>query len=143
MAGQGGGIGRVSLALIPLLLATATVDLPDVDCAQTDMPSELSYCARLEFRRAESAMNIQWSLAATEMKRRDAEVDGYPDGRASYYEALLQAQRKWLEFREAHCLTERFLVRGGLTEPIQGNTCLAKLTRERTRQLIELMEGFE
>jgi uncharacterized protein YecT (DUF1311 family) len=118
-----------------LLSALPAVELKNVDCAKAVITAEISYCADQDFQRADAELNTQWKKTLARMKERDAFIDRSRDHRPTASQALLDAQQKWLKFRDAHCLTERFLVRGGSAEPSMEATCLAKLTRERTAEL--------
>jgi len=69
------------------------------------------------------------------MKRRDA--DGA--GRFGYAAATLASQRAWLAFRDAQCAIEGGEYAGGSMQPMVRSGCLARLTRERTAQLKDMM----
>jgi len=103
---------------------------------QTDM----NICAGQDFVEADAELNAQWSITAASMRRRDADTTYSDDGRAPYFEVLLAAQRAWLTFRDAHCISEGYEARGGSMEPMLVAGCRAALTRERTQQLRDLIE---
>lgn len=72
------------------------------------------------------------------MKRLDA--DGPPNadlGQSSNYQALLNGQRAWLQFRDAYCPI--FGTGGGSMSPMLEYLCLRDITRARTEQLAGLM----
>jgi uncharacterized protein YecT (DUF1311 family) len=73
---------------------------------------------------------------------KDSEPESW-DKRPSFYAALLAGQQAWLKFRDAHCLSAGYVMRGGSAEPMMVNACLATLTRARTKQLRELAESFQ
>ena len=50
-------------------------------------------------------------------------------------DALRQAQRDWIKFRDGACKAEGFLFRGGTMEPLIIATCLTRLTQRRTSDL--------
>ena len=55
-------------------------------------------------------------------------------------EALVKAQRAWVNFRDAECEAAGFQARGGTMEPMLVAGCIAELTDARTKQLKELAE---
>ena len=97
----------------------------------------MNYCALKDFEAADRDLNITWKRVYSEIKVRDADLGepfrGMP-------EALLNAQRSWIAFRDGHCETEGFKYRGGSIEPLIYHTCRADMTRRRTKQLNSLLE---
>jgi uncharacterized protein YecT (DUF1311 family) len=87
-------------------------------------------------------LNAQWKITAAAMKARDAGSANYrgDDTRAGYFESLLEAQRAWLRYRDAHCRTEGYIARGGSMEPMLVSGCKAHLTRMRTEELKALVD---
>lgn len=112
-------------------------DVPD--CADPVTQQDMNYCASLAWQEADDALNAQWRATADEMRRLDAS-DEPADGRAGYFEQLLDAQRAWLSYRDEHCASVGFNARGGSLEPLLVADCKATLTRERTEQLRDLAE---
>lgn len=47
------------------------------------------------------------------------------------------AQRAWLEFRDAECKRARDAARGGTLASVLGSSCMVEMTRERIQQLVE------
>jgi uncharacterized protein YecT (DUF1311 family) len=115
-----------------LLLAAQSA----ANCANPQTQLEMTTCAGQDFQKADAALNAQWKRTAARMKALD--VDPVKDGRPSYSQALLVAQRAWLAYRDAHCRSAGYYARGGSMEPMLVATCRAELTRERARQLKEL-----
>jgi len=55
--------------------------------------------------------------------------------------ALLEAQRAWITFRDAHCTAVALPNQGGTIHPLIYNSCRAAVTRQRTEQLRELVKS--
>lgn len=55
-------------------------------------------------------------------------------------EALVKAQRAWIGYRDAQCLSWGFQARGGSMEPMLVSSCEADLTRKRTAELKALVD---
>jgi uncharacterized protein YecT (DUF1311 family) len=54
---------------------------------------------------------------------------------------LIKAERAWVAYREAHCLTVSFTMRGGSGQGIAEAECRAELTEVRIEQLKSLSAG--
>lgn len=125
-----------------LLLLSAVATDPEIDCENAMAQPELNACAYQEYERADAALNAQWKLTAARMKEIDAGFDRTYDKRPGYYDTLLAAQRAWLTYRDQHCASEGYSMRGGSAEPMVISGCMAQLTDARTKQLKELIEEY-
>lgn len=111
------------------------------DCGDPLTQHEINACAHIDYLDADAGLNAQWALTAATMKQWDAEYgDSFSDGRPGFFDTLLAAQRAWLNYRDRHCASEGYLFRNGSAEPMMVSTCMARLSRERTEQLKELVE---
>ncbi len=68
-------------------------------------------------------------------------ADEYPqtDGQPTNWATLLEAQRGWLAYRDAHCRLVGYDARGGSLQPLLTAKCRAKLTRARTQSMRALL----
>ena len=88
---------------------------------------EANVCARHRYQQADASMNRVYERLMTELS-------GYgSDGKAQ--QKLRQAQSLWLQYRDAGCESEASIYEGGSIRPAVYYTCLASMTRERTRRL--------
>ena len=127
-------------SLIILAAATAPPN-PEWNCADPMAQQELNWCAHQDFLAADAALNEQWKQTAAAMKERDADfVPMEWDDRPGYFATLLEAQRAWIAFRDAHCRSEGYYARGGSLESLLVSTCKTKLTKDRTQALSFLIE---
>ncbi|MEO0417410.1 MAG: lysozyme inhibitor LprI family protein [Pseudomonadota bacterium] len=132
-----------------LLLAPAApmaVDLPkcDQEAAERGVQQEMNICAHRDFLIADAALNAQWKVTRAKMKARDADWESYkPDyaTRPGWFASLLEAQRAWLSYRDAHCRVDGYAARGGSLEPLLVSTCKTALTEARTQELTALAES--
>lgn len=90
------------------------------------------------WKAADATMTVQWQRTYAAMKRRDA-ADTSRSGGFGYAAATLASQRAWLAFRDAQCVIEGGEYAGGSMQPMVRSQCLARLTRERTAQLKDMM----
>jgi uncharacterized protein YecT (DUF1311 family) len=91
-----------------------------------------------DLRSADATMTAQWKRTYAAMKRLDA-ADTSRGGGVGYAAALLESQRAWLKFRDTQCVIEGSEFAGGSLQPMVRGNCLTRLTRERTKQLENLV----
>lgn len=130
------------ISALLMLLAQAN-DLPECDeqAAEMGVQQEMNICAHRDYLIADAALNAQWRLTRQAMRERDSEADKPDwDDRPGYFDTLLEAQRAWIAYRDAHCRSEGYSARGGSLEPLLVSTCKTHLTGLRTAQLRELIE---
>jgi len=126
------------IALLPLLLLA---DLPTLDCENAMTQADMNECAFRDHQAANAELNAQWQQTSSVMKSRDENFESEYDTRSGYFDTLLEAQRAWLGYRDAHCRSEGYFARGGSLEPLLVTSCMTHLTRLRTAELEELVEN--
>lgn len=97
------------------------------ECDDARTQSDMNLCATEQYQAADAEMNRAYT-------RLRAAID------AEERAALLEAQRAWLRFRDAHCAFEAAGFRGGSMQPMVEANCLALVTRDRTKQLKDALE---
>lgn len=132
-------IRSVLTGLVFLAAGMSPLSAQDIDCSDPgNLPQQgMNYCALKEFEAEDRKLNTAWKRVFGEVKARDKELDETWRGMP---EALLNAQRSWIAFRDGHCETEGFVYRGGSIEPLIYHSCRAEMTRQRTKQLNSLLE---
>lgn len=129
-------------------LASQPAPLPVCNeaAAEQGIQQEMNICAHRDFMVADAALNEQWAITRAVMKERDEQWnDGHSpdwDERPGYFDTLLEAQRAWIAYRDAHCRSEGYFARGGSLEPLLVSTCKTALTEARTQQLRELAQTY-
>jgi uncharacterized protein YecT (DUF1311 family) len=124
--------------ILALLISAAVMQPVDADPLETACydrdPSQqaLNRCAGDAFERADQALNAQWKEV----------LDTYGES-AETKKLLLDSQRAWLKYRDAHCELAASDSVGGSMWPMLNSGCLASMTRKRTRELKELIDGVE
>ena len=122
--------------ILALLIAAAVVQpaaddpLEDACYAADYSQQAMNRCAGDAYERADKALNAQWAKVAAAYK-------GDKEGE----KLLLDAQRAWLKYRDAHCEAAAIDSKGGSIWPLLVSGCLAELTRRRTRELVVMLEG--
>lgn len=134
----------IASLVLPLLLQSASLPNPEWDCDDPQVQQAMNWCAGQDYDAADAAMNAQWRITREAMKVRDADFARYRsdhDQRPGWFASLLEAQRAWIRYRDAHCALEGYEARGGSLEPLLVLTCKTQVTRLRTDQLRVLTEG--
>lgn len=109
------------------------------DCANPQFQQEMNYCAALEFEATDRALNVAWGVVKAEIEQREADL---PEDMQGWTKALLEAQRAWITYRDAHCRSEGFQFHGGSMEPLIVATCKTHETQQRTQELLLLIETY-
>ena len=125
-----------------LLLAQADEAEPDQVCDDPQTQLAMNRCASEDLQAADLELNLQWLDTVAVMRARDAGLEP-GDGQPGHYDTLLAAQQAWLAYREAECLSQSFMARGGSGQPLLDFQCQAYLTELRTEQLRVLAAGPE
>ena len=112
----------------------------EIDCANAITQLEMNLCAAREYQAADTELNTVWKDARAAARYADAEQS--EDLRGAD-EALLAGQRGWLAYRDGQCKLAGFDARGGSMEPMLVSSCLADLTRKRTQELKDFINGPE
>lgn len=116
------------LIILPILAQVATAT---ADCSDRQTQTDLNICAYQDYQAADRALNEAWDEAAASARERGDQT----------FDRLRYAQRRWLAFRDAHCLAETGpREESGTIWPLLHNSCLAELTRSRTAQLVRFTE---
>ena len=134
------------LAVLLLLGAPAmAAGEPEIDCSEMDnLPQQaMNYCAARDYEAADAELNAVWKDAIEGAKDADKELAEIgDDGRPGYADTLRTAQRAWIGYRDAWCDYQGYDARGGSLEPLLVATCLADMTRARTKELKVSLEGL-
>lgn len=118
-------------SLLPamLLAAAAAPVSAQSACVNPQTQLEMTDCAAQQYRLADEDLNLAYRLAIARAEAIDAALGPGTE------EALRQAQRAWIPFRDAACEAESHMARGGSMQPMLRLTCLERLTRSRTEAL--------
>ena len=149
---QAGG-SDVAKATSDALVCDSPLDHPEVTvCAagedehdECDNPTTQDVperCALADFEATEAVMTSQWEETVAEMKRLDAAREA-GDTQPGYYETLLEAQHAWVQYRDAECRSESFLVRGAPAQRTIELQCKTYHTQVRTQELSILVSGLD
>ena len=108
------------------------------DCSRAYTTIEINECLSANQRSAEVALTAAYARAITIARESDSELDRSHDKRIGYRDALIRAERAWIAYRDAHCVTMSYTMRGGSGEGTAAAVCRLELTELRIKQLREL-----
>ncbi|RYF57184.1 MAG: DUF1311 domain-containing protein [Comamonadaceae bacterium] len=109
----------------PLLLLAMPAAHADTAClAKAQTQTQINACAAGDLKQADDWLNQHYRQMQQRLKD-DPEVR----------KLLLDAQRKWLAFRDAECALQAMRSRDGSSHPFNVNSCLADLTQARAAAL--------
>lgn len=127
----------LSVLLAATLQPAAAQDKPDCNNAMTQL--EMNQCAGIDFQKADAELNAVYKKAMAKMRETDSYLSDDLKGAA---DALRDAQRAWIPFRDKACEAYGFLARGGSMESMLVSNCRTDVTEQRIKQLNELVQGL-
>jgi uncharacterized protein YecT (DUF1311 family) len=128
-----------SAAFMPLLALPAAGQEPKANCKNPQTQLEMNICSQRDYEAADKALNAQYQTTRKAMKKWDADSSADLKGAE---DALVKAQRAWVAYRDAQCISSGFQAHGGSMEPMLISGCQADLTRKRITELKELTEAM-
>ena len=125
--------------LVLLACLAPPVAAQDANCSDPPDQVTMTQCAYQEWQTADAELNSAYKRAMAMLKDQDAQMDAALRGGP---EALRDAQRAWITFRDKTCEAEGFAMRGGSAEPMIVAFCLTRITRERIGHLYGMLETY-
>lgn len=130
------------VVLLSLMIGLATA------AAATDCPggsqTELIECADLAAQAADAQLNRQWRLTVQAVRELDKQVDAARGAGFRPFDAyndLVRAQRAWIAYRDAECISEADQVAGGRDTNLVSARCVERLAKDRMSELAEIEKG--
>lgn len=119
-----------------LFAAPARAEEPAVDCTKASTTPEIALCAAQDYTAADVELNAAYKTMLAEIDAATAGRDEQSRAqRRAWREALTEAQRKWIAFRDADCAAVGAAWMGGTGMGTAISTCLTEATRARTAAL--------
>ena len=123
-------ISLVLAAALQPLSQSVLNDQEEIACyAQNQPESGVEICAKEALQRAENALSLYWRNTLAE----------YGNDNPNTTKLLQESQANWLKYRDAWCDVVAHDNHGAI--PMTVWTCKAKLTRERTGVILDLIAG--
>jgi uncharacterized protein YecT (DUF1311 family) len=130
---------RPLLALLPFL--TLPTMAAAQDCANAELldQNSLNQCAYRDWEISDANLNDAYKAAIALLKEWDASLPANEKGGA---QALKEAQRAWITFRDKACEAEGYAMKGGSAEPLLVYGCMRQLSDERANHLWGMVEAY-
>lgn len=125
-------VHAIGFYLIEEYMKTYLLYLAMIICSQfasAQSQVEMNRQAREAYDQADAEMTVLYRKVMSSLSS--------PDDRA----ILLEAQRAWIKYKEAHCKGLANFYEGGSIQPLIRYSCLEGLTRERIAQLNKYIEN--
>lgn len=101
--------------------------------------SGMNQCAVWAWEVEDENLNQAYKAAMALLKRWDADLSADERGGA---DALKEAQRAWITFRDKACEAEGYAMKGGSAEPLLVYGCMRQLTMERANHLWTMHDAY-
>lgn len=125
------------ITVIATVFVVSAALAQDIDCSNPQVQLEMTFCAERDWQIADDDLNAAYKAAQGAMKAVDQSLAEDQQGASL---ALRDAQRAWVDFRDAACAAEGYPSRGGSIEPMIIYGCRARLTQTRADDLWSLSE---
>lgn len=126
---------RFQLVLIASVLGISTASAQQIDCANAQTQNDMTACAQRDWQIADTALNDAYRAAQVAMKAIDA---NRVEVKRGAFTSLRAAERAWIVYRDATCLSESFKWQGGSGALMVIYACRARVTQVRTAELWDL-----
>lgn len=104
-------------------------------CTDKDTTYDIKMCLKDAFEQADAELNRAYKVLRQAAEQWDARQET-EEGKGAV-KALIAAQRAWIVYRDQNCIVEGFRARGGSLESVFVTHCEIKLTKVRTKEMIE------
>jgi uncharacterized protein YecT (DUF1311 family) len=104
-----------------------------IDCTNAVSTVEMNFCGDKDYQAADKALNAAYANAVAYIRTRDLQK---PYDAANFEEAMRNAQRAWVAYRDADCkelVAQEWSGGSGTTSAILG--CMTEKTIQRTKEL--------
>ncbi|MGE0500592.1 MAG: lysozyme inhibitor LprI family protein [Rhizobiaceae bacterium] len=125
-------------AVVACVWASGAMSQDEVDCDDPITQSDMNQCAAIDYEEADAELNATWKEARAAAKALDEEQ---PEEWRGAVDALVEGQRGWIAYRDGACELYGFEARGGSMESMLVSGCKATMTRARTKELREFVDG--
>ena len=131
---------RILAAIFGLaVLLAGTAQAQEMDCSLAETQQEMNLCAQQDWQAADDVLNAAYAKAMILKNNIDAEL---ADEEKGAVRNLRRAQRVWVEFRDAACAAEAYMMHGGSAQPLLTYGCMARLTTARALDLEQLSQTY-
>lgn len=117
----------LGFTVLVLTLLSGTAIAQDNPCSnKTGM--DMKECYDNEFKKADSELTKVYK----QLLKRDSR----------HKKQLVKTELNWIKWKDYECEYQSLMVEGGTAQPLLIQTCLTKLTKERTAHLKYVLDGY-
>jgi uncharacterized protein YecT (DUF1311 family) len=127
------------LCIAALCTIATAATAQEIDCANAMTQIDMNQCAYDDWTAADADLNAAYGEVMGLLNQWDADLPADEQGGA---DALRDAQRAWITFRDKACEAEGYAMKGGSAEPLLVYGCMRVLTEERTAHLTSMLEAY-
>jgi uncharacterized protein YecT (DUF1311 family) len=128
------------LCLAAACLFTTAATAQEIDCANAMTQVDMNQCAYEDWIAADEDLNLAYGEVMGLLNQWDADLPADEQGGT---DALRDAQRAWITFRDKACEAEGYAMKGGSAEPLLVYGCMRMLTQERTAHLTGMLDAYQ
>jgi uncharacterized protein YecT (DUF1311 family) len=124
----------IALASLQIPIQAAEQDRTSttgIDCQTAASTPAVELCASRDYRAADLRLNEAYRAVVSTIDKADVP----PEARAKWHDALVDAQRRWIAFRDAECALTGYEWYGGTGRAGAETICMTQLTKSRIEAL--------
>lgn len=126
------------ISILPVLALAAPASAGEEwICDKANSNAEHLQCADREYRKHDAELNAVYKAL---LKESEGQNDPLPGAGPPPLQALKEAQRAWVSYRDANCRWKASSFYGGSGQPVIMMSCLAITTRDRVKELRSFMQ---
>lgn len=127
------------------LAASAFAAEPPLNCNNAQSNLEMKMCAQRDFEAADKELNEVYAKAIKDARDTYNDSKGQigGEGMPNLEEKLRGVQRAWLAYRDTNCEYQSLMYWGGTHASLAYGLCKVDMTKARTKELKETMDGPE
>ena len=119
------------LAGMPSSLFAAQAEELGIDCKTAVSTPDITMCVNDAYEAADKQLNAAYRAATASIDKTGVP----PDAQRDWRKALVEAQRRWIAYRDAECELTGFEWYGGTGRSAATLDCARELTESRTKSL--------
>jgi uncharacterized protein YecT (DUF1311 family) len=109
-------------------------------CGDRETQMEMNQCSAEEYRKADGRLNALYNQLVQTFQKDIAKAAQQNDVSQKGFEqrglaGLRQAERAWIQYRDAHCAAVRQRYEGGSISPMIFSMCMTETTEHRIQEL--------
>jgi uncharacterized protein YecT (DUF1311 family) len=122
----------IALGSLPVQAAEQdSTSTTGIDCQTAASTPAVELCASRDYRAADLRLNEVYRAVVACIDKADVP----PEARAKWHDALVDAQRRWIAFRDAECALTGYEWYGGTGRAGAETICMTQLTKSRIEAL--------